>query len=54
MNLPPKIIRQLGLQPQDRLAMRVVGPLIVMERIPLELLARAKDLPVPLYGGGGR
>lgn len=54
VNLPPKVTRLLGLQPQDRMAMRVIGSLLVMERVPMEQLAKLTQAPVPIYGGGGR
>lgn len=50
--LPPPILRALGLQPQDRLAMRVLGNLLVMERVPMEKLARLRELPVSAVQGG--
>jgi len=47
--LPKAVYEVMGLLPGDLVAFRLYKGCAVIERVPLELLARLKEMPVPLY-----
>lgn len=47
--LPKAVYETMGLMPGDLVAFRLFKGCAVIERVPLELLARVKEMPVPLY-----